>query len=267
MKYRRFAIAIAMIVMIVIIAYIQQSSVESTITITASDKTPGISQDGIIQLLDWWEVLPLDRLASSISLEAPFLIPLTGIIALLTALFFGIKIIRDKNVLENKRRLLIYNTIKATPGLTQSEIESRTGINRSSLRYHLEMLRQKDLIISKKVTRQRHYFNKNDKLSHELLFARSIMCCETTRDILNFICKNPGCSQKEISNYMDLSNSTIAWHVNRLGKGGFLVAEKDAQSNHLYAKEESEGYLNGFDMLYDEVAFYRTDDREKQPQS
>lgn len=119
-------------------------------------------------------------------------------------------------------------------------METVTGIKRSSLRHHLEILEQEGLVISQKITKQRHYFENHHKYSPEYQLAMSVLDGETTRDIFSYITAHPGCTQKDLSAYANVSGPTISWHIDKLRSGNLVTVEKEKNFHHYFPGETAE---------------------------
>lgn len=225
------------IIMIFILAYIHQVSVESNVIVIPSEGTSDLIREDNVSVLDWWEVSPVHYFLTMIGLYLPFLIPITGIIVILSCFSFGIRTIHPKNVLENKRRQDIFQTIMDNPGISHNEIENVTGINRSSLKYHLRILMREGKISSRKFFKTRHYFGNGSRYNTEDQIFRLVLNCSTTENIYRYINRHPGCTQKDLIEYTKLSYSTVLWHIEKLSSGNLVSINKEKNSNHYYTKK------------------------------
>ncbi|WP_460007403.1 winged helix-turn-helix transcriptional regulator [Methanogenium cariaci] len=231
------------IIAIVIIAYAHQASVNSNIIVTPSADPPDLTREDVVYVLEWWEIPLKHYIISFIAQNIPFLIPFANLLAILSGAFLGIRQIEKKTILENERRTKIYEEIQKTPGIIATEMETVTGINRSSLRHHLEILEREGLIVSQKITKQRHYFENHHKYSQEYQLAMSVLDGETTRDIFGYITAHPGCTQKDLSEHAKVSGPTISWHIDKLRSGNLVTIEKEKNYHHYYPEETTEFFV------------------------
>lgn len=232
------------IVCIVIIAYAYQASVNSNIIVTPSADPPDLTREDVVYVLEWWEIPLKHYIISFIAQNIPILIPFANLLAILSGAFLGVRHIEKKNILENERRTKIYQEIQKNPGIIATEMETVTGINRSSLRHHLEILEREGLIISQKITKQRHYFENHHTYSQEYQLAMSVLDGETTRDIFSYITAHPGCMQKDLSEYAKVSGPTISWHIDKLRSGNLVTIKKDKNYHHYYPEETAEYFVH-----------------------
>ncbi|WAI01001.1 winged helix-turn-helix transcriptional regulator [Methanogenium organophilum] len=236
--------AIIAIVCIVIIAYANQAAVNSNIIVTPSVDPPDLTREDVVHVLEWWELPLKSHLTSFIAIHIPILIPFGSLLAILSGAFLGVRHIEKKNILENERRTKIYQEIQKNPGIIPTEMEAVTGIKRSSLRHHLEILEREGLIISKKITKQRHYFENHHTYSPEYQLARSLLDGETTRDIFSYITAHPGCTQKDLSAYAKVSGPTISWHIDKLRSGNLVTIEKEKNYHHYFPSKTAGSFVH-----------------------
>lgn len=239
MKFRGAVIAV---ILILILAYAHQASIESNIISMPDEQAPDIVREDNVRVLNWWEISPRHYFVSLVSIYSPFLIPIVGIVTVIAGLSFGIRQIEKKNVLENERRENLFRLIKEKPGITHPEFGDLTGFNRSSLRYHLKILIREEKIISIKMYKKRHYFENHNGGVSEAQISKLILNCSTTRDIFGYICYNPGCTQKDLADYTKLSYSTISWHIERLSSGNLVSSIKKDHYKHYYAEDCNVGF-------------------------
>jgi|GEM_PF-3399609 len=231
------------IVCIVIIAYANQASINSNIIVTPSEGPPDLTREDVVYVLEWWE-LPLKfHIVSFIDQNLPILIPFANLLAILSGAFLGIRQVQKKNIFENERRTKIYEEIQKNTGITPTEIETVTGIKRSSLRHHLEILEREGFIVSRKTTKQRHYFENHGNYSSEYQLARSVLQGKTTRDIFDYITAHPGCTRKDLSEYAKVSGPTISWHIDKLRSGNLVTIEEEKNYHHYFPEETTEFFV------------------------
>lgn len=227
------------IFLIVILAYAHQASVESNIIVTPGEGSPDVIREDNVRVLEWWEVSPVHYLVSFIALYVPLLVPLGCVLATLAGLSFGIRMINQNNVLENNRRQEIFRMIKENPGTSLTEIKNMTGINRSSLKYHLEILMREEKITSGKMSKTRHYFENDDRYSLGAMKARLVLNCRTTKEVFRYIHMNPGCTHRDLTGHTEFSGSTIFWHIERLHSVDLVTIRKENYQNRYYVEKST----------------------------
>jgi len=126
--------------------------------------------------------------------------------------------------LETRRR--IYEQIIKSPGIHFRELERRLQMVVGNLQYHLQYLEKKNLIRASNDGDYVRYFIKDRSLSETerkmLYFLRRSGC----RHILLQLLNNPDLNNKELSQAVGLSPSTISWNLNKLVKAGIINRKK-----------------------------------------
>lgn len=88
--------------------------------------------------------------------------------------------------------------------------------------------------------------------------------------ILHYVYHNPKCTQKDISNSLQISPPSIAMSIKRMKKDGLIIKlrdENDLRINHIEltdkAKEKVELLINSFNK-YDDKMFKDIDEKERE---
>jgi predicted transcriptional regulator len=126
--------------------------------------------------------------------------------------------------LETRRKN--YEQIKKSPGIHFRELERRLQMVVGNLQYHLQYLEKKNLIGASNDGDYVRYFVKDRSLSETerkiMYFLRRSGC----RHILLQLLNNPDLNNKELSQAVGLSPSTISWNLNKLVEAGIIEREK-----------------------------------------
>jgi len=126
-----------------------------------------------------------------------------------------------RNVLKLEMRRMIYNLILKHPGLHIREIQRRVNMPYTSLKYHLDYLVKRDLIVSKTYRRYQRYFVK-DSMSCESKKIISLLREKTTNDIIIFLLVNVCSSRNELSKEVGKDAATVSFHLNKLSELGLI---------------------------------------------
>ena len=121
----------------------------------------------------------------------------------------------EKNILKIETRKKIYNIISKNPGLHLQEIQRRSKIPITTIRYHLHFLKKNNLISEKDENHYKRYHAVNkigckDKQIISLLRNKSI------RAILYIIFLEVTSTRSSISNWLDLPPTTIGYYLKKL---------------------------------------------------
>jgi len=130
---------------------------------------------------------------------------------------------RDK-VLELDSRKKIYFLVKKHAGCHFRDIERKSGLAGSSLKYHLNYLVKHDLINESRDGNVLRYFPKEFDVVNKVLMG--LLRQESIRKILIFILNNKNCNQEEIVRAVKLSGSTVSWYLKKLVRVGVVKKVK-----------------------------------------
>jgi predicted ArsR family transcriptional regulator len=112
----------------------------------------------------------------------------------------------------------MYNLISKHPGLHIREIQRRVNnIPYSSMKYHLDYLVKRDLIVSKTYRRYQRYFVR-DSMSHESKKIISVLREKTTNEIIIFLLVHVCSSRYELSKELGKDTATVTFHLKKLSE-------------------------------------------------
>lgn len=127
-------------------------------------------------------------------------------------------------VLELEARRKIYDIIVESPGLHFRELQRRADVAYGSLQYHLEFLIKHNLLSEEKGSEYSRFFPSEFKSVRERELI-SLLRQESIRRILLHLLEKPGCRNKDLVDEINLSPSTVSWHVGRLLRAQAVVQE------------------------------------------
>lgn len=142
---------------------------------------------------------------------------------------------QDETALENRR--LIFNFVSNNPGSHLRKISRDLNIHLSTLRYHLDYLEKKGLIICQNENNLKIYFasgkldSKEKNLTHLLQQKRF-------RDVILAIIDASGSTSWQIAEKLSMKSSTISKYVNILEDRGIVYHEKIGREKRYYMIDE-----------------------------
>ena len=139
---------------------------------------------------------------------------------------------RDK-VLESYNRGRVYQFIELNPGMHFHAILAALDMNSGSLVYHLEVLQREALVISRMEGMYRRFYPKGMKLPPVVENGTT----PTQKIVLKAIQEMPGITQKELSRFLGLRQSTLAYQIDRLTAMGYVAGEKRGRKVHYSARK------------------------------
>jgi predicted transcriptional regulator len=128
--------------------------------------------------------------------------------------------------LELETRKRIYDQIKKSPGIHFREIQRRLELVVGSLQYHLHYLEKRNLIKASSDGDYVRYFARDRSLTETERKILSLLRRSSCRHILIQLLKNPNLNNKELSQAVGLSPSTISWNLNKLVEAGIIERVK-----------------------------------------
>lgn len=158
--------------------------------------------------------------------EIGFVFMVTLIITLYTKL-------SQKKVIDHEVRGLIRGYIIANPGDHYSSIKKKLRLRNGTLAYHLKILEDNDLIMSKKDGIYKRYYPTRMKID------MSKVPVSTQESILNAIVDKPGISRNEICTDLDLSRQVVNYHTKGLANAGLITYHKKGRNTYYQPAENT----------------------------
>jgi predicted transcriptional regulator len=119
-------------------------------------------------------------------------------------------------------RRRIYELIRKSPGIHFRELQKKLGIAVGNLQYHLDRLEELGLIESVRENGYKRYYATTLRFSDEEKKIMSALRVRTEKLILIYLLINPFAKERELSKALNLSPSTISWHISKLVKLGII---------------------------------------------
>jgi predicted transcriptional regulator len=116
------------------------------------------------------------------------------------------------------------------PGISASELGRRTHCGWGTLVYHLSVLEREDMVWSAREGRHRRYFAQGG-INYSDRDAVGLLRNPASRRLADAVQRAPGIIQKDLSREVQLTPSTVAWHVDRLVAAGLV--EKRAEGRQV----------------------------------
>jgi predicted transcriptional regulator len=127
----------------------------------------------------------------------------------------------------DSRRTQILGFIKIHPGTHLREIKRQLNLAMGVIQYHLYGLEKDRMIISRRRGLYKRFYP-TFVFGDGQLEILDVLSQETERDILLFLIQNPDATQKEVSEYAQISPASVNWHITRLSDSGLVGAKHDA---------------------------------------
>ncbi|USZ71399.1 winged helix-turn-helix transcriptional regulator [Natronosalvus halobius] len=129
---------------------------------------------------------------------------------------------RSADLLEHDVRKEVYETVHQTSGIYVGDLRETHDLHRSTLRYHLDVLEQAELLASETVFGKVWYYPAGSDTNQ----LRAAFIHEPTGDILEAIARLEPVSVTDLANEVDRTDSTVSHHLDRLEEKGLIEQER-----------------------------------------
>ena len=134
---------------------------------------------------------------------------------------------QDKKILELETRKKIYSVIKKFAGSHFRAIQRKSGLAVGSVQHHIRFLVKRGLVMEAKEGKNLVYFPREFKLEHTVLL--SLLRQESIRKILLFILIKNKCNHEQIVAFVNLSPSTVSYHLKKLQAQNIITIQKQGR--------------------------------------
>ncbi len=142
-----------------------------------------------------------------------------------------------KEALELEVRRDIFDKVSKYPGTYLREIQSDLDLSIGQVEYHLNYLEDKGILSSKIVDNRKRYFV-DDEVDYPDRKIISILRQELPRQILIKLLNDGRTGFSEIHNDVDVSKSTLSFHLKKLTKKKLVDFEKDGRKKIFYCSDD-----------------------------
>ena len=131
-------------------------------------------------------------------------------------------------VFDNSVRERIFHAIKASPGLSASDLAKAAGVSWGTTIYHLDVLEQNRMVTSLRKGRHRRYFENGAALSVPKETV-AVLQNAVTAQVVSSIKGQPGATQKELASRVGLTPQALHWHLQRLVQVGLVQKVREGR--------------------------------------
>jgi predicted transcriptional regulator len=191
-----------------------------------------------ISLTIWIIFLIRKALEPILGLTSALYVALASVIFLVLISFMGTlsSTITYDNILQNVNRAQIYVLIKNNPGIHFSELIKTLELSKGQASWHILYLERFELIKRVKTT-QYLMFYPNDgtfdehtnSITHTIIFKS-----DTREKIYQYITSDPGTTQSKLSKELEMTQSTIAYHLIILSQEKMIRVEQKGRRRYYY---------------------------------
>lgn len=197
--------------------------------------------------ITFWELPPRLMLITVIQSISPLLLVPLGLFFFIQSLtFLGYRKITAGNVLGSPVRSLIFEKIRANPGIYFNELSRETGLNRGSLRYHLALMRVTGKVSTLAMEGDIRYFENSGKFSETEQKVLKYLRNNKERAIFAHLMGNPETTRGDLEKILGISGAAVTWHTNRLCDAGMLMVTKRGKTVQYLINPDARTYLEKY---------------------
>ena len=155
----------------------------------------------------------------------------------------GIRRIYPKNVLDHPERAAVYTAIVTRPGTDLSGIASELGMNRETLRYHLDQLESATKVVVMRDHGIVRYYENHGRYT---LIERKVLqhlWNPTAERILSLISARSGITQAEVAVHLAVTAPTVRWYMHRFQADGIITELHEGRYTRYALTPESSPFI------------------------
>ncbi|HWQ65726.1 MAG TPA: winged helix-turn-helix transcriptional regulator [Methanospirillum sp.] len=141
----------------------------------------------------------------------------------------GYRRITAKNILDHETRRSLYELICSYPGIDLNGLVEMSGVNESTLRYHLDRIAEEQVITSITVGKSFHFFENHNKFSDEEQQFLSRFSTGQSGRILQTIRDHPGITRRDLAEFLGIASPTVTRTVQHLAQEGYIRLVKEGK--------------------------------------
>ena len=141
--------------------------------------------------------------------------------------------------LELKSRRAIYEIISSSPGIHFRGIQRESGLPAGVVDYHLRYLSQKDIIVGKHDGHYKRYYLVG-KIGSQDKKLMALLRQKIPRKIIMHLLLNPRTLHKSLNGIIEVSPSTLSFHLNKLKKHEVVHTERRGRTVEYWIADEAQ---------------------------
>ena len=155
----------------------------------------------------------------------------------------GIRRIYPKNVLDHPDRAAVYAAIMTRPGIDSGSIGAELGMNRETLRYHLDKLEAATKVVVMRDHGIVRYYENHGRYTPIERKVLQHFWNPTGKAILSLIASEPGITQAGISARIAITAPTARWYLQRFRDDGIIAEQRDGKYARYAVAPEAAGFI------------------------
>ena len=130
-------------------------------------------------------------------------------------------------------RRKIYEEIVMNPGLHFRELQKRLEMPTGMLEYHLNVLEKEGVVVAKMDGKYKRYFA-NTFMTRDERKVMGNLRSKIQRKIVIFLLENGKSRHSDIAEHVNISPSTLSYHISKLVKSGIVAKESEGREVYYF---------------------------------
>lgn len=144
-----------------------------------------------------------------------------------------------ENVLNNYHRARIFATIEQKPGIHFNELTKMLELSNGQTHWHLTCLRNFDMIKTIKEKNFKTFYPNYGMLFETIDSSQLVTLKNKTRNaIFQEISKNPSLTQKHLQEILQISQSTITYHLIILEQENLITVQRKGRKSYYFPTKD-----------------------------
>lgn len=176
------------------------------------------------------------------------------------------RISRDET-LENDTRRGIYDIVESSPGICIKDVADQADVSYSTASYHLDRLVKTDYLVKDQEGNKVLYYKNGGTFTKDERELVPILKNHECMRVFEHILENPWCYRAEAAEALDVSHTTVNWHLKRLTDADLVEEHREGRNCHLYIDSAA---LDRVTAVLDKLASMGADEElamEEQPKA
>lgn len=145
-----------------------------------------------------------------------------------------------ETILNNYQRARIFTTIEQKPGIHFNELTRNLGLSNGQASWHITCLKNFDMIRVVKVKNYTTFYSNYNCFFGDIEPIQLVALKNETRNkIYQAICNNPKINQNQLIQLIQVSQSTIAYHLIILEQEKLIAIKKKGRIRYYYSMKDS----------------------------
>jgi len=133
----------------------------------------------------------------------------------------------------------VYEIVEDNPGVCIQEVADQADVSYSTASYHLKRLVRMDYVTRREDGNKVLYYKNGGTFTAEEQELIPILQNEEAMRVFHHIVENPWCYRAEVAEALDVSHTTVNWHLDRLQDADLVEEHREGRSCHLNVNEET----------------------------